>query len=764
MRGFLFSLALSALVPGTVQGTEPEGTVEKLDSAVVSVSRAGKTTPVTYTMVSCDELKAVAPMNSLPMALSLQPSVVAVNEGGTGLGYSKLTVRGSKGSQINVTLNGITLNDAESQEVFWVNIPALSSLLSSVQLQRGLGTSAAGPGAFGASINMSTASVGADPYASVDLGYGSYNSFTATAAAGTGLTDKGLYFDMAYSKGVTDGYIRNAYADVQSAFAVLGWMNGKNSLRMTWLYGEQHTGITWHGVDPWRNADPVARRYNPAGEYVDALGNVRYYDNDTDNYTQHHLQLNYSRQFSDALVWSTTLNWTRGDGYYENYHASDMFADYGFDEGFTFNHHSGNVYGADSEGDFIVREAMLNDYFVVNSDLRYKTDRLNLTGGINLSRYDGDHIGKLVWSDVLGDDYDYSSHSWYLNNGLKQEANAFVRAEYTPSDFLTAYADLQYRGVWLDMAGPEDDQVPLDCSASWQFVNPRAGLSFHWAPKHRVYVSAALGHREPGRSDIKENIKNAYSAAQAGIPGEGVSLRPEKMLDVEIGYNFISEKFSASANVYLMEYKDMLLETGKLSNVGYAIKDNVDRSWRRGIEFAAGWQPLRWFRTDGNITLSVNQIKDYKAYLDNINYIQDENDEWQMNWIGGQKELNFGKTTMLMSPSVIGMLRLTFYPWKATSVSLDGKYVGKQYLDNTMTEASSVPAYFVSNLSLSREFDLGSGKLGLSFYVNNLFDNLYYADGWAWNVYNADTGAVESYPGIYPQAPLNFMMKVSMRF
>ena len=213
-----------------------------------------------------------------------------------------------------------------------------------------------------------------------------------------------------------------------------------------------------------------------------------------------------------------------------------------------------------------------------------------------------------------------------------------------------------------------------------------------------------------------------------------------------------------------MEYKDMLLETGKLSNVGYAIKDNVDRSWRRGIEFAAGWQPLRWFRTDGNITLSVNQIKDYKAYLDNINYIRDENDEWQMNWIGGQKELNFGKTTMLMSPSVIGMLRLTFYPWKATSVSLDGKYVGKQYLDNTMTEASSVPAYFVSNLSLSREFDLGSGKLGLSFYVNNLFDNLYYADGWAWNVYNADTGAVESYPGIYPQAPLNFMMKVSMRF
>ena len=215
------SAALIALFPGIVPGTEPEGTVEKLDSAVVSTSRAGKSTPVTYSMVSRDELRSVNPMNSLPMALSLQPSVVSVNEGGTGLGYSKMTVRGSKGSQINVTLNGITLNDAESQEVFWVNIPALSSMLSSVPLQSGLGTSASGPGAFGASINMSTASVGADPYSSVELGYGSYGTFTATAAAGTGLTRSGLYFDLAYSRGLTDGYIRNAFADVQSAFAVL---------------------------------------------------------------------------------------------------------------------------------------------------------------------------------------------------------------------------------------------------------------------------------------------------------------------------------------------------------------------------------------------------------------------------------------------------------------------------------------------------------------------------------------------------------------
>lgn len=757
MRGFLLSAAILSLFPGNVQGTEPDGTVEKLDSAVVSTSRAGKSTPVTYTMVSKDELRAVNPMSSLPMALALQPSVVTVNEGGTGLGYSKMTVRGSKGSQINVTLNGITLNDAESQEVFWVNIPALSGLLSSVQLQRGLGTSASGPGAFGASINMSTASVGADPYASADFGYGSYGTFTASAAAGTGLTASGVYADFACSRGVTDGYIRNAFADVQSAFGVLGWMNEKNSLRLTWLYGDQHTGITWHGVDPWRNEDPVARRYNPAGEYYDAYGNVHYYDNDTDNYTQHHLQLNYTRQLRDDLIWTTTFNWTKGDGYYENYWSGDSFEDYNFPEGF---HES-------EKGDFIVQEAMDNHYFVLNTDMKYSAENLYVTAGVNLSRYDGDHIGKVIWSDILGDSYDYSSHEWYLNNGLKQEANVFLRSEYQPISWITAYADLQYRGVWLDMAGPEDDQIPLDYSADWQFLNPRAGLTFHWDTRQKAYLSAALGHREPGRSDIKENIKNAWSASQAGIPGEGVALKPEKMLDVEIGYSYSSESFSASANVYMMEYWDMLLETGKLSDVGYAIKENVARSWRRGIELAASWQTFPWLRADANLTLSSNRIKDYKAYLDRISYDGDD-----MIWIGGQEELSFGKTVMLMSPSATGMMRLSLSPWsavasnslKTTTLSFDVKYVSRQYLDNTMTEGSSVPAYCVSNLSLTHEFDLHAGKLGLGAYVNNLFNDMYYADGWAWNVYNTDTASVESYPGIYPQAPLNFMLKVSYRF
>ena len=731
------SAALAALFPGNVQGTVPEGIVDKLDSAVVSTSRAGESTPVTYSMVQREQLQKTSPSSSLPMALAIQPSVVAVNEGGTGLGYSKMTVRGVKGSQINVTLNGITLNDAESQEVFWVNIPALSSLLSSVQVQRGLGTSASGAGAFGASINMSTASVSQDAYASVDVGYGSYNTFTATAAAGTGKGRKGFYFDFACSKGFTDGYIRNAYADVASAYAALGWMNEKNSLRLMWLYGDQHTGITWNGIDLQQYESD--RRYNPAGEYHDALGNVRYYDNETDNYTQHHLQLNYTRMLGERLLWTSTLHWTNGNGYYENYRPAGMSAYYGFTQDFT--------------GDFIIREALVNNYFVLNSDIRYRSDVLNLTSGFTLSDYDGDHIGQVRWSDFLGDDYDYSSHSWYLNNGRKKEANVFVRAEYEPLDWLTAYADLQYRGVWLRMEGPEDDNVPLDYSTDWQFFNPRAGMSFRWSERHRAFLSAAVGHREPGRADIKENIKNAWLT---DVPD--VALKPEKMLDVEFGYSFQSEKVGASVNVYLMEYWDMLLETGKLSNVGYAIKENVDRGWRRGLELCASYEPLKWLRADANITLSSNKIRDYKEYVQNV----DTYDNWAMT--GRTTMYEYGNSTMLMSPSVTGMMKLTFIPWKKAAVSIDGKYVGMQYLDNTMTLSRSIPSYFVSNLSVSHTFDLNRGSLGLALYVNNLFNNMYYADGWCWKNIIEEDGALVDGIGIYPQAPVNYMLKASYRF
>ena len=766
MRGFLFIAALIVLIPFSAQGVEkegPDGRVEKLDSVVVSSSRAGKNTPVTFTMVGKEELRRSNPLNSLPGNLALQPSVVSVNEGGTGLGYSKMTVRGTKGSQINVTLNGITLNDAESQEVFWVNIPALSSMISSVQLQRGLGTSANGAGAFGASINMSTASVGADPFASADMSLGSYGTFISTVAAGTGMMKSGVYFNAAYSRGITDGYIRNAFADVQSAMAVLGWMDERNSLRLTWLMGDQRTGITWEGISPEQYA--IDRRYNPAGEYHDQYGNVHYYDNETDNYVQHHLQFNYTHSFTDRLAWSTTLNYTRGDGYFENYKAGKSFSKYLMEAPVI----DGILY---EEGDFITKEALANDYFVLNSDLRYTSDFLKLTGGINLSRYDGDHIGSVLWSNVLGDAYDYGSHEWYLNRGLKHEANVFVRGEVPFAERFTAYADLQYRGVWLEMSGPEDDGVLLDHKDNWQFFNPRAGLSYRWSKASRAYASAALGHREPGRSDIKELILDANKALAAGVQGRGVDIRPEKMLDLEAGYEYASERLSLSANIYMMEYWDMLIETGKLTDVGYAIKENVPRSWRRGLELAASWKALAWLRMGGNITLSTNKIRNYTAYYE----MYDNMNDW--NYLG-QHHVDFVNTDILMSPSLVGMADLTFRPFASSAgslnsayLSLNGKYVGKQYYDNTSSDERAVPAYFVADLSLGYEvplrksFDLMDDDSSLSFslHVHNLFNKMYYADAWLWRAYFKQEDAFYAETGIYPQAPANIMFKVSYRF
>ena len=746
---------MSAAVSGPLNAQEK---IERLDSAVVSASRAGKSTPVTYTMIGKEELERVNPARSLPMLLENQPSVVTTNEGGTGLGYSKMTVRGAKGSQINVTLNGITLNDAESQEVFWVNIPALSSIIQSVQLQRGLGTTANGAGAFGASINMSTAFVGDRPFASMDVARGSFGTMMTTVSAGTGMLPSGLYASAAYSRDYTDGYIRNAKARVQSAFAVLGYMKGDRSLRLTWLMGDQHTGITWEGLDMARY-QAGDYRYNPAGKYKDAYGNTHYYDNETDNYTQHHLQLNYTQRLSTELTWSTTANFTKGDGYYEQYKSGKKFS----------------AYGLSSEkaksGDFIIHKSMDNSYFVLNSDLRYRTAELDVTGGVNLSGYWGGHFGNVLWSNVLGDDYDYSDTEWYRNDGFKREANVFSRAEYRVREGMTAYADLQYRGVFLDMDGKDDGFEPVDYRARWHFFNPRAGLTWDFAPGQRAYASIALGNREPGRSDLKENIKSANQLRELGDADAAVTLRPERMVDVEGGYRFVSRTLTATANLYLMEYRNMLLETGKLSPAGYAVKENVPRSWRRGIELSAAWRPWSVVRVDGNLTLSTNKIKDYTGYYEmyDHDYVSDEDPGWK--FLGEYSE-HYGKTTMLLSPGIVASADATFTPFlnmcdnslKTTTFVLGGKFVGRQYWDNTQSLDRSIPAYLTFHFSASHTFSLPQGTVTVAAYLDNLLNNRYFADAWVYRARFSETASWYQEEGVFPQAPTSLLLKVSYRF
>lgn len=748
MRGFLLFMGAAIMTAQTVQAQAPDygKEEERLDSVVVSASRAGKNTPVTYTMISGKKLRESSPLNSLPMSLNFQPSVVTSNEGGTGVGYSKMTVRGSKGSQINVTLNGITLNDAESQEVFWVNIPALGNILSSVQLQRGLGTSASGAGAFGASINMSTASVKAEPSGWVDISRGAWNTMTTSAGLSTGLLRHGFYADFVYSKNSTDGYIRNAYGDVQSALAVLGWMGEKNSLRLTYIMGNQHTGITWGGIS--KSQLEKDRRYNSAGEYYDSFGNVHYYDNETDNYTQHHLQLNYAHQFNQAWTWTTTLNYTKGDGFYDQYKAEKKLTKYGLSSPVEIN---GVSY---KKGDFITLKSMDNSYYVINSDLRYSKNALKVDMGVSASLYDGDHFGTVKWCSLLGD----LDHQWYTNNGLKKDYSAFARAEYSFSDAWTTYLDLQYRGISLDMSGLDDEFSDLKYSTTWSFFNPRAGVTFTPAAGHKAYLSAALGHREPGRSDIKEVIESNNAG------GDRRELSPEKMLDIELGYEYTSSRYAAGVNLYAMEYWDMLLETGRLSSVGYAIKENVGRAWRRGVELYANWSILPQWSFFGNMTLSTNKIKDFTAFVTSYDNMNDWNPT-------GQLEEHYENTTMLLSPSVISSVGTSVRPFYGYSpledleFSFNGKFVGKRYWDNTACSERSLPAYFVANASVSQTFKFKTGnnvKLGL--YVDNLFNADYCADVWVARYYFEAENAYSQDEGLFPQAPISCMMRLVYSF
>ncbi|MBR6346053.1 MAG: TonB-dependent receptor [Bacteroidales bacterium] len=745
MKTLLLILAIAPVVPA-----QPQDSLlvqDKLDSVVVSATRAGLDSPVTFTMIGKAELSSKDPSASLPMNLALQPGVVVWNEGGTGLGNSSMTIRGSKGSQINVTLTGITLNDAESQEVFWVNIPAITGLLSSVQVQRGLGTSASGSGAFGASINMSTSGITPSPSFRFNMSGGAWNTFTAGAYASTGHTKSGFWASAAYSRAWTDGYVRGGKVSSQAAFANIGWMKGSNSVRLTWLLGQQKSGITWDGID--LETYKTDRRYNSAGEHYDAWGNRLYYDNQTDNYLQNHIQLNYTHQFTSQLSWSNTLNYTYGYGY-DEYYGYDLYGMYGYGGALplaSFGFPEGGVKGVDGamheSGETIHRMLMRNHYFVYRTDLKYVSHRIEVTAGGSVSCYLGDHWGKVLWVDVLGDDYDYSRNSWYFNDAVKWDADIYARVLWRIVGGLSVYADLQGRYVDLRMKGPDNDFTDISCHRQWPFFNPRAGVTWT-SGGHKVYAFAALGHREPGRGDIKENVDD---------------IRPEIMVDAEAGWSWSNEKLRFSADIYAMEYKDMLIETGRISASGYMIKENVPRSWRRGVELTAGWTPGPWLSLDGNVALSINQIRDYTAYVPYDDY-------------SAVKSFHYGRTPLMMSPSVVGMLRFSLSPWagrarhplRSTTLTADWKIVGKQYLDNTGREDLAVPSYNTANLSLSHSFSLPLGSLELSVYVTNVFNSLYYASGWRSETWNPGTETLSTFIGIYPQAPVAVMGKICYSF
>ena len=731
----VFLLPILTLAQNNGQKEKTE--IFKLDSIVVEAYRAGKNTPVSRSEMGLREIKMISPTSSLPMALSLMPSVVTSTEGGNGMGYSSMRVRGSDGSRINVTVNGIAMNDAESQEVFWVNIPSFSNYLQDIQLQRGVGTSSNGAGAFGASLNLRTLFSRPEPYGVAEFGVGSYRSFLSVAGAGTGLMKNGLSFDVRYSHNTGEGYIRNAKSNLNSLFATLGWLRGNSSLRINYIFGDQKTGITWEGIS--REQMAADRRFNPAGMYYDDAGNVKYYDNETDNYIQHHFQGHFTHVFKNGLTWSTTLHFTKGDGYYENYKMAKKFSSYGLAnqiiEGVTYK-----------KSDMIFRQALDNLYSAAASNVQYSNDKIKTTGGISYSYYDGDHFGNIIWSKYnasLPDNY-----RWYTNSGYKGDFAVFARIEAEIAAGLVAFTDLQYRNIKYNLRGVDKDLAPLNYDLNYNFFNPKFGVTYNINGANQLYASFSVGRKEPGRTDIKESIK-------AGRAGD---IKEERLLDWEAGYRLNLPKIVFSANLYLMEYKDQLVPTGKLSETGYVIKENVPESYRRGIEIAAAYSPVSFLKFDANLTLSRNKIIGYTQWTD----LYDNASDWNPL---PQKSRYYEQTNLSFSPSVIGMAMITLSPGWETSVSVNGKFVGKQYYDNTSNEERKIPSYFLMGISGTKSFKLkGTSFVDLNIYVENLLNRKYFSNGWIYTAEFADGAPVYIEEGLFPQAGINFTAKVAFRF
>ncbi len=713
----------------------------QLEELVVSGTRANVGTPVSYSNISASDIRKQNAARNIPAILQTTPSLVSFTEDGLGVGNTYFRIRGTDATRINVTLNGMPLNNPESQEVFWVNLPDLSNSLQNIQIQRGVGTSTNGSAAFGASISLQTNGARTEAYGEASTAVGSYGTFLSNIAAGTGILDNGLSFDGRFSRVTGNGYIRNGSVDHFNLYAALSHYTDKQLIRLSYLKGVQHTGITWEGVSEEQKQDPeYGRRYNPAGEYTDEAGNRLYYDNETDNYYSDILQLTLTRELSSYLVLNGGLSYNYGYGYYENYREDNDFSDFGLPaqtvDGVTYE-----------QSDFIRRKLMENDFYVASLGLNYTRNRLKLTFGGMYSDYDGDHFGRLPW--IKFNQSVAENHEWYRNVGRKAEINLFTKADYQLNEQLSLFGDLQFRRINYRFNGMDDDLMDLTGEFNYNFLNPKAGINLNLNERSRLYASVAVGQREPLRTDLKDGIK--------GEPANPI--QPERMTDYELGYQYQGAKgLYLGVNLYFMDYHNQMVQTGKLNDVGYKLMENVKKSYRTGLELEAAvplWENK--IRIDANATFSRNKIKNYVAWFDQY----DNQNNWE--WIG-QVSKEYGTTDISFSPNTIGALGVTWQPRTALYVNLMGKYVSRQYLDNTSDEAKSIDPYFVSNFSAGYTFKKSPlGSFNLQVFVNNLFHREYVANGWAATDTFAD-GTHIHWIGYYPQATRNYMARITLTF
>lgn len=702
---------------------EPE--VYKLEELVVSATRAGARTPITYTNMSKEELDAHNLGQDVPFILRFTPSLVETSDAGNGIGYTGLRIRGSDPTRVNITINGIPVNDAESQGVYWVNMPDLTSSVEDIQLQRGVGTSTNGAGAFGASINLNTNQVRREPYARLSGSVGSFNTWRRSAQFGSGLLHNRFTLEGRLSGISSDGYVDRARADLSSYFLSGAWLGERTSLRFNLFSGKEETYQAWYGIPADMASDPELRTFNPAG--TEKAGEP--YDNEVDHYGQTHYQLLFNRQLSRN--WNLNLNghYTRGLGYYEQYKAAQWLPDYGIQSIFS------------DTSDLIRRLWLDNHFYGATYALQYEGSRMQWTLGGAWNRYLGDHFGDVIWARNAGDSE--IRHRFYENDAVKRDFNIFSKAEYEMTEELSAYLDLQYRSIFYEFLGYDRLGRNVTQSVDHHFFNPKAGLFWKGSERTAAYASFAVGHREPNRNDYTESSPDSRP-------------RPERVLNTEAGFQQSWKNAGFNANFYHMYYQDQLVLTGQINDVGEYTRVNVPVSYRMGVELEGRWQSKSGLAAQAGATLSRNQIRDLTLYLSGTDQEQNPVD-------GAPFEL--GTVDIPFSPALIANAQISYDLLKKNDQSLElallHKYVGRQYMEYSNRLNTSLDPYFYGDLRIAYSRPLRwLERMEASLLVSNIWNRLYASNGWAYNY--LDAGAIQADGGYYPQAGRNFLFSLKL--
>ncbi len=718
------------------------------DEALVVATRAKENAATTFKNISKEELKKNNLGQDIPYLLDQTPGVIIGSDAGAGVGYTNMTIRGSDNQRINVTLNGIPLNDAESMGSFFINIPDFASSVESIQVQRGIGTSTNGAGAFGASLNIQTGALESKPYAELNNSFGTYNTIKNTVKAGTGLIQNKYAFNTRLSRIASDGYVERASSDLKSFYVDGGLYTNKHTLKATVFSGKEKTYQAWYGTpEPLLTGDKVLlEKYaNEAfglysgSEYdrlmqADRRYNYYNYDNQTDNYTQTHSHLQYSNIINEKLKFNTALHYTKGAGYYEEYRENNKFSDYNLP----------NVVVGDetiSRTD-LVRQRWLDNHFyglVYSLDYKIKSN-WNIIAGGGYNQYIGDHYGKVIWAKYastsqIGDKY-------YLNDAQKNDFNIYVKTDYRANKWLFN-VDVQYRNVYYKAKGDDNKVKAINFKDNLNFINPKLGLTYFVTPLSNLYASYAYASKEPVRKDYIENPRNTFP-------------KPERMQNIELGYRFSNDVFNLGTNFYAMLYKDQLIPTGSLNDTGAELRMNIPKSHRIGIEVDAGWRisdKLSWLAT---AAISDNKIFDF------IEYYQVYDSDW--NWLR-EKSQNLGNTKIAKSAAAIFSNNFSYRPINKLEFSLLSKYVSRQYLDNTEAKERSIAPYFINNMRATYSFAaLGLQQIDCNLQVNNIFNREYSTSGYTWGQKFENRNERDYYNFYSPQATRHLLLGFNIRF